>query len=56
MIKAIESEIYKVAKNCDYDDNVFEITVKETENSIIVYKSELKELIDLLNKAMEIIE
>ena len=56
MIKAIESNLYKVTKLDNYDDKVFEILIKETDNCITVFRSELPELIELLNKAEEILD
>lgn len=56
MIKAIESNLYKVTKLDNYDDKVFEILIKETDNYITVFRSELPELIELLNKAEEILD
>lgn len=55
MIKAIESNLYKITKSDNYSDTAFEILIKETDNYVVVYKSELSELIELLNKAEEII-
>ena len=55
MLKAIESELYKVSKSDDYYDDAYVITVKDTNTSIIVFKSELSELVELLNKAEEIL-
>ena len=56
MIKAIESNLYKVMKSDNHDDEAFEILIKETDNYITVFRSELPELIELLNKAEEILD
>ena len=55
MIKAIESELYKISKTKDYDEAAYSIEIKETENYIIVFKEELNELIELLTKAKDIL-
>ncbi|MBQ9014014.1 MAG: hypothetical protein IJ094_10780 [Bacilli bacterium] len=51
MIKAIESELYKISKNDDYNDDVYTVEIKETGNYIIIFKEELNELIELLIKS-----
>ncbi|MGL5151615.1 MAG: hypothetical protein ACRC7N_13710 [Clostridium sp.] len=56
MIKSIESNLYKITKSDNYDDDMFEILIKETDNYITVYRSELPELTELLNKAEEILD
>lgn len=55
MIKAIESDLYKVKKEEDYNDEVYSVTVIDTCQSIIVFKEELEELIELLKKAKDIL-
>ena len=55
MLKAIESELYKVSKSDDHYDDAYVITIKDTDTSIIVFKNELSELVELLNKAEEIL-
>ena len=53
MIKAIESELYKISKNENYDDEVYSITVMESCQTITIFKEELDELIELLKKAKD---
>ena len=55
MIKAIESELYKISKNEDYDEDVYRIEIKETECYINIFKEELDELIELLKKSKDIL-
>lgn len=55
MIKAIESEIYKIQRNKNYDEDVYCVSIKETGCYINVFKEELDELIELLSKAKEIL-
>lgn len=55
MIKAIESELYKIKKNENYDEDVYCIEIKETGSYINVFKEELDELIELLKKAKDIL-
>lgn len=55
MIKAIESESYKISKSDDHYDDAYTITVKDACTSIVVFKNELNELVELLNKAEEIL-
>lgn len=56
MITAIESELYRISKNKNYDNgDAYTISVKDTESHIIVFKDELSELIELLTKATEIL-
>lgn len=51
MIKAIESNLYRVSKSDNYTEPAYVITVKDTSNNIVVFKEELTELIQLLTKA-----
>jgi hypothetical protein len=55
MIKAIESELYKISKNENYDEDVYCVAIKETECYINIFKEELDELIELLKKAKDIL-
>lgn len=55
MIKAIESELYKISKNENYDEDVYCIEIKETGCYIDIFKEELDELIELLKKAKDIL-
>ena len=55
MIKAIESELYKISKNKDYDEDVYCIEIIETGCCINIFKEELDELIELLKKAKDIL-
>lgn len=55
MIKAIESEIYKISKTKDYDEAAYSVEIKEAESHIIIFKEELDELIELLTKAKDIL-
>lgn len=55
MIKAIESELYRISKAKDYDEVAYSVEIKETENHIIVFKDELNELIELLTRAKDIL-
>lgn len=55
MIKAIESELYKIKKNENYDEDVYCIEIKETGCHIDIFKEELDELIELLEKAKDIL-
>ena len=55
MIKAIESEVYKISKNENYDEDVYCIEIKETGCYINIFKEELEELIELLKKAKDIL-
>ena len=43
MIKAIESEIYKISKTKDYDEAAYSVEIKEAESHIIIFKEELDE-------------
>ena len=55
MIKAIESNLYKISKNENYDEDVYCIKTKETECYINIFKEELDELIELLKKSKNIL-
>lgn len=55
MIKAIESNLYKISKNENYDEDVYCIEIKETGCYINIFKEELDELIGLLKKAKDIL-
>lgn len=55
MLKAIESDLYRISKGEDYEDDAYRIEIKETENYIVIFKDELNELIDLLTKTKEIL-
>ena len=57
MIKAIESELYKISKNENYDEDVYCIEIKETGCGchINIFKEELDELIELLKQAKDIL-
>ena len=55
MIKAIESELYKISKNEDYDEDVYCIEIKETGCYINIFKEELDELIEILKKVKDIL-
>ena len=55
MVKAIESELYKISKNENYDEDVYCIEIKETECYINIFKEELDELVELLKKAKDIL-
>ncbi len=55
MIKAIESNLYKISKNENYDEDVYCVEVKETECYIDIFKEELDELIELLKKSKNIL-
>lgn len=55
MIKAIESNLYKISKNENYDEDVYCVEVKETECYINIFKEELDELIELLKKSKNIL-
>lgn len=55
MIKAIESDLYKVKKEEHYNDEAYSVTVIDTCQTIIVFKEELDELIELLKKAKDIL-
>ena len=55
MIKAIESELYKISKNEDYDEDVYCVEIKETGCYINIFKEELDELIELLKKSKDIV-
>lgn len=55
MIKAIESNLYKVSKNENYDEDVYCVEIKETECYINIFKEELDELIELLKKSKNIL-
>lgn len=55
MIKAIESEVYKISKNENYDEDVYCIEIKETGCCVDIFKDELDELIGLLAKAKDIL-
>ena len=55
MIKAIESNLYKISKNENYDEGVYCIEIKETGCYINIFKEELDELIELLKKAKDIL-
>ena len=55
MIKAIDSELYKISKNENYDEGVYCIEIKETGCYINIFKEELDELIELLKKAKDIL-
>ena len=55
MIKAIESNLYKISKNENYDEDVYCIEIKEIGCYINIFKEELEELIELLKKAKDIL-
>lgn len=55
MIKAIESNLYKISKNENYDEGVYCIEIKETGCYINIFKEELDELIELLKKTKDIL-
>ena len=55
MIKAIESNLYKISKNENYDEDVYCIEIRETGCYINIFKEELEELIELLKKAKDIL-
>lgn len=55
IIKAIESELYKISKNDNYDEDVYHVEIKETGRYIIIFKEELDELIELLKKSKDIL-
>lgn len=55
MIKAIESNLYKISKNENYDEDVYCIEIKETGCYINIFKEELDELIELLKKAKDML-
>lgn len=55
MVKAIESELYKISKNENYDEDVYCVEIKETECYINIFKEELDELVKLLKKAKDIL-
>ena len=55
MIKTIETNLYKVKKEENYSDEAYSITVIDTCQTIIVFKEELDELIELLKKAKDIL-
>ena len=55
MIKAIESELYKISKNEDYDEDVYCVEIKETGCYINIFKEELDELIEILKKVKDIL-
>ena len=55
IIKAIESELYKILKNEDYDVDVYCVAIKETGCYINIFKEELDELIELLKKSKDIL-
>ena len=55
MLKAIESELYRIVKSGEHDDDAYYIEVKEVNNSILVFKEELDELIELLEMAKRVI-
>lgn len=55
MIKAIESNLYKISKNENYDEGVYCIEIKETGCYIDIFKEELDELIELLKKTKDIL-
>lgn len=55
MVKAIESELYKISKNENYDEDVYCVEIKETECYINIFKEELDELVELLKKAKDIL-
>ena len=57
MLKAIESELYRISISDYYDnssDTALVITVKDTNEDILVFSNELDELINLLKKASEL--
>lgn len=54
MLKAIESELYRISISEDYDDTAIVITIKDTYQSITIFKNELDELINLLEKSNEV--
>lgn len=57
MLKAIETELYRVSVSDDYDnssDTAIIVTVKDTNQNIIIFSNETNELIKLLEKAQEL--
>ena len=55
MIKAIESNLYRIEKAKGYEHEAIKIIKKETWNDTIVLVEELDELIELINKSREVI-
>ena len=55
IIKAIESELYKISKNENYDEDVYCVEIKETGHYINIFKEELDELVELLKKSKDIL-
>lgn len=55
MLKAIESELYRISINEDYDDKAYSVEIKETGNYIVIFKDELDELIGLLTKSKDVL-
>ena len=53
MIKAIESELYKISKNENYDEDVYCIEIKENGCYINIFKEQLDELIEILKKVKD---
>lgn len=55
MIRAIESDLYRISKHEDYDDIVYCVEIKETGSFINVFENELNELIELLTAVPNIL-
>lgn len=55
MIRAIESDLYRISKPEDYDDIVYCVEIKETGSFINVFENELNELIELLTAVPNIL-
>lgn len=55
MLKAIESNLYKVSINENYPSKCFDIGIKDTGGCISVYKEEIGELIEILQKSLELL-
>ena len=53
--KSNRSELYKISKNENYDEDVYCVEIKETECYINIFKEELDELVELLKKAKDIL-
>lgn len=55
MIKAIESNLYRIEKAENFDGAV-RITIKETDEHLVIYISELEELFELIEKSREVLK
>lgn len=55
-IKAIESDLYRIEKAVGYDGQAVKIILKETDEYIVVYISELEELFGILSQGQEILK